>query len=111
MEQNNKTKIPMAVVFSDEDVAKKLEDTFDKINEKSGEHRVTLYARECRDSISLHLSSVKWQKALPSLSIHNAMGKEEKLEAVEAFKKKALERLGIESLPDLKGLFEKFSKK
>lgn len=111
MEQNNKTKIPMAVVFSDEDVAKKLEDTFDIIGEKSGEHRVTLYAREYRDNISLHLSSVKWQKALPSLSIHNKMGTEEKLEAVEAFRKKALERLSIESLPDLKDLFEKFSKK
>lgn len=111
MEQQNQTKIPMAILCADADVEKELTDTFGKIHEASGEHRVTLCAREYRDSISIHLSSVKWPKILPSLSIQNGIGKEDKIEAIKVFREKTLQRLGIVSLPDVGDLFKKYSKK
>lgn len=108
IEKANKTKIPLTVLCCDKAVKNAFADSFEKIDKASGQHRVSLYVREYRDDTSVHLTSVHWQKILPSLRIAPGISTEDKVKAIEEFTKKATQRMSFESVPDISDLINKY---
>jgi len=106
------TKVALAVLLSDEDTKKALEDSFEKIHKTSGENMVTLWAREYprEESVVVNLSSVRWPTILPSLRIASGMDTESKIKAIEAWIKKSHERMGITKVADISDLLKRYSR-